>query len=314
MTSTFSQADYSANLVSHNTFDRLGTSSASTASTLDDQAYDIIGNGPNETYWPFLPEDSNLSSDLPDCEHLALNLWGNDVPPSTLASNASTPVSLTAASVESSFPPVLSPPMKQSEVSRERETYNLHHGKSSAQSRTRDHTVSCVCFPRLLAAMQRVSTHANIGSPALDIVLCANRTASKQCFASLQCSGGTASTMSISCISIACGLLDRILVSYQAALHNFCDTLNARKEIDTNLTEEDEEGSAAEPDAIQLKLGAFAMEKSEQIRCARGIVAREIEKVLATLKNLTGDSQTIRKVLSAHLMEHCTMLINEMTS
>lgn len=307
---------YSADpLMSHNTFDKLGTTSASIGPTLDDQAYDITGHGAGGTFWPFLPESSNLSGGLSEYEHYTPDLWSNDATPSPLTGSVPTPVSLTApASAELSLPSVLSPSTMQSELSRERETYNLHHGIPSAQSRTRDHTEPCVCFPRLLAAMQRVSIHANVGSPALDTVLCANRTASKHCFATLQCSSAVASTMNISCTSISCGLLDRILISYQAALHNFCACLNDKKEVDSNLYEDDEEGGAPEQDTIQLKLGAFAMEKSEQIRCARGIVAREIERVRESLKSLRGDNQSIRKILSAHLIEHCTILINEMTN
>ena len=264
----------------------------------------MAASGSNELFWPYVPEESGASNYLADSEQLALNLWGTDSTPPGLT-GATTPASLAAlpsATIDSGA-------SKQS-TARDRQSTN-----SSGVPHLQDISPPpCGCFSRLLTAMQRVSTHANVCSPALDSVLCANRAASKHCFASLQCPSGSASDINISCTTIACGLLDRILASYQAALDSFCACLHGEKEGDKDKDDEDEGDIMAEPGSIQIRLGAFAMEKSEQVLCAKEIVAREIEKVQETLKGYAEEKDNIRSVLLAHLIKRCVLLIDEITS
>ena len=161
---------------------------------------------------------------------------------------------------------------------------------------------SCLCFPRLLEAIQHVNTHANVCNPALDSVLCTNRAATKHCLASLQCAFGFASLGNICCTAIACGLLDRILVLYRAALGSFCAGLDGDEKDD------------GEPSPLRVRLGAFAIEKSEQMPCARDMVAREIGKLLEVLQSYANEEQTIRSVLIMHLIQRYTALKEDVTS
>ena len=88
-------------------------------------------------------------------------------------------------------------------------------------------------FSHLLKAMEDMNAYATIHNPKLDVVLCANRTAAKLCLTSLQgsqSSGTIAHDRSSGCSTIACGLLDRILISYQAALEIFCAQLDDERE------------------------------------------------------------------------------------
>lgn len=175
----------------------------------------------------------------------------------------------------------------------------------------------CDCFSRLLEAMQNMSTYTTDPNPKLDAVLCANRTAAKLCLTSLQCSHSfrtvtpeTASSYS----TIACGLLDRMLVSYQTAFQIFCENTDGEGEKDGGEREHGEDGRRTAPaTTVELRLGSFALERSEQILWAREIVAREAGKIQVTLKGLDGQGSGIRSSLLSHLLPRCEGVVNRVS-
>ena len=165
--------------------------------------------------------------------------------------------------------------------------------------------------------MQNMNIHTTTHSPKLDVVLCANRTAAKLCFTSLQCSHSfktIAHDTASSCLTIACGLLDRILVSYQAALEIFCANLEDEKEKEGKEREQDEdERMTTKTTTVELKFGAFSLERSEQVLWAREIVAREAGKIQVTLKELEVKGQAVWSGLLAHLLDRCESVIDQVS-
>ena len=148
-----------------------------------------------------------------------------------------------------------------------------------------------------------MNTHTTTQNSKLDVVLYVNRTAAKLCLTSLQCSHSfriAAHDMTGSCSTIACGLLDRILVSYQAALEVFCANI-------------DDERMTAQSTPVELRLGSFALERSEHVLWAREIVAREAGKIQVTLKGLEVQGRRIRTVLLAHLLDTCESVIDQVS-
>ena len=184
----------------------------------------------------------------------------------------------------------------------------------------------CNCFTHLLEAMRCMSAHTISRSPKLDLVLCANRTAAKHCLTSLQCSHpfNTVSHRGVSsCATIACGLLDRILASYQAAVEIFCAGLDGERQIGSeehgderigDYENEERVWTPAHTTTVQLRIGSFALERSEQVLWARAIVAREAGKIQETLKGCEVGGQGARSVLLTHLMERCKSVIGEVSS
>lgn len=184
----------------------------------------------------------------------------------------------------------------------------------------------CDCFTHLLEAMQCMNAHTISRSPKLDVVLCANRTAAKHCLTSLQCSHpfNTVSHRGISsCATIACGLLDRLLASYQAAVEIFCAGLDGERQIGSEENGDESVGeyendehvrTTAHTTTVQLKIGSFALERSEQVLWAREIVAREAGKIQETLKGFEVEGQGARSVLLTHLLERCKIVICEISS
>ena len=159
-----------------------------------------------------------------------------------------------------------------------------------------------------------MDTHTITKNPKLDVVLCANRIAAKICLTSLQCShsiGTVAHDTASSCSSIACGLLDRILVSYQAALGIFIDSERGNE---CNERENDENGrTTAQTTTVELRLGSFALERSEQVLWAREIVAREVGKIQVALKGLEVQGRGIWSVLLVHLLDRCARVVDEVS-
>lgn len=183
----------------------------------------------------------------------------------------------------------------------------------------------CNCFTHLLGAMRCMSAHTISRSPKLDVVLCANRTAAKHCLTSLQCPPpfNTVSHDGVSsCATIACGLLDRILASYQTAVEIFCAGLDGERHTgseehgDDRIGEDENdehEWTTAHTTTVQLRIGSFALERSEQALWAREIVAREAGKIQETLKRFEVEGQGARSVLLTHLMERCKTVISEIS-
>ena len=181
-----------------------------------------------------------------------------------------------------------------------------------SDSQTTANYQSCKCFAGLLTAMQQISEHANTSDPPLDRVLCANRAATKHCIATLHCTYG-ASTNNVSCTAVACGLVGHVLASYQAALDSFCADLE-RDRMENQGADEEDEGGTVPSGGLQVRLGAFAVEKGEQVLCTREIVAREIEKLRLALEGCTKEGENTRSVLLAHLIQRCANLVDEITS
>ena len=140
-------------------------------------------------------------------------------------------------------------------------------------------------------------------------MLCTNRATTKHCITSLNCAYTIDSTDNISCTAIACGLLDRVLASYHAALNSFCASLE-REELDSRAPNEDSsEDRAAMAGGVRVRLGAFAVENSEQVLCARAIVVREIEKLQAAVEGCPNKDGNIRSVLLEHVIKRCASVV-----
>lgn len=184
----------------------------------------------------------------------------------------------------------------------------------------------CNCFTHLLEAMRCVNAHTISRSPKLDVVLCANRTAAEHCLTSLQCSHpfNTVSHRGVSsCATIACGFLDRILASYQAAVEIFCAGLDGERQIGSEEHGDERIGGYENDEqvwmtvhatTVQLRIGSFALERSEQVLWARAIVAREAGKNQETLRGFEGEGQGARSILLTNLMERCRIVIGEVSS
>ena len=193
-----------------------------------------------------------------------------------------------------------------------------HHPSATSSPERNFAGKTCDCFDNLLQAMQSMKTHMITRNPKLDVVLCANRTAAKLCLRSLQCSPilrsaahGTAS----SCVTIACGLLDQILASYEAALHDFCANLDGEVENGGDELENDKDGGvAAENTAtVELRLGSFALERSEQVLCASKIVAGEVGRIEEALKGFGNQGQGVQGALLANLSDRCKSVMDQIS-
>ena len=293
---------------------------AAPPSTFDQQVYGVGANAePNSFFWPYLPQNSIGVHPYP-------NLWPSNIDSSStmtttpVLTNAATPTSANSATS-------LLPAANQIRGSNTQNSGHYPLAPPSASSQgTAFARAPCECFAHLLEAMQRMNIHTTSRSPKLDAVLSANRTAVKHCLTSLQCSNPqTISRDNLSsCATIACGLLDRILSSYQAALEVFCASLGGEGEKrlgehgDEMIgghedNEDEEERMAARTTTIQLRIGSFALERSDQVLWAREIVAREAGKVQETLKGFGSEGQGVRSVLLNHLLERCKRVISEVS-
>ena len=65
-----------------------------------------------------------------------------------------------------------------------------------------------------------------------------------------------------------------------------------------------------ERSTIQVRIGAFAVRKSEQALCAREIVAREIERLQGALEGQGTDRRDIRSALISNLSERCLQMLD----
>ena len=278
------------------------------ASTLDQQDYGIGANAEENFFlWPYAPP--SLMEKPQD-----LSVWLNNIEaasPSTSApalTNGATPTD--AVSSTSLLP--------HAHRSGATTGQNASHCPSATSSLERTCAgTPCDCFSRLLEAMRSMNTCTITYNPKLDVVLCTNRTAAKICLASLQCShalGNFAHDTADSCLTIACGLLDRILVSYQAALENFCtDSDGEREKEGKEHGHDNDERMTAQTTTVELRFGSFTLERSEQILWAREVVAREAGSILRTLKGLEVRSRGIWTVLLPHLLERYETVIDQVS-
>ena len=288
----------------------LGEASTVAASTsVDPQTHHETAYESIESYWASVPEESASEIYASEFGVLAPETWGfTGIPPHL--PGIDTPNSLaTIISPRLSLPPLQNSPVSQPSSSN---GLFVHHPQvSTSWGLPNPCTIEhCNCFFGILIATQRISEHASLSKPALDSVLCANRAAAKYCITSLNC----ASSNNISCATIACGLLDRILTLYHGALGCFSACLE-QEGVDTQNPDEDEnEDRAAMTDGLKVRLGTFAIEDSEQVLCARGIVTREIEKLRESIEGCPNEGGTIRSILLEHVVRRCTCVIDSITS
>ena len=276
--------------------------------TLDQQLYGIdVDAEPNCFFQQYAPPSS---MQMPQNSNLWLGGIGARSPTSTTPglTDAATPTD--AASSTSLLP----------STNRSQATPNHHvnHRPSASSSSEPIFTPTpCDCFTHLLKAMQNVNSHATTHNPKLDVVLCANRTAAKLCLTGLRCSQSSrtiAHDRSSSCWTIACGLLDRILISYQAALEHFGAQLDDEREKRGEEGEDDEDERATrQTTSVEWRLGTFALEPSEQVLWARKVVAREAGKIQETLAGFEGQDGSVRSVLLAHLLERYKSVIDQIS-
>ena len=282
------------------------TSASST--NINTHAHNGAANGPNEFYWPFVPEESAPGNYACEPAPLAPDLWGFSGTSPSLT-GVITPSSLaTIASPRSSL---YSPPLSSTRQTKTNNELDINdpHSSASWSLQTPSTLEPCNCFLSLLTATQRFSGHACVSEPALDSVLCTNRATTKHCITSLNCAYTIDSTDNISCTAIACGLLDRVLASYHAALNSFCASLE-REELDSQAPNEDSsEDRAAMAGGVRVRLGAFAVENSEQVLCARAVVVREVEKLQAAVEGCPNKDGNIRSVLLEHVIKRCTSVV-----
>ena len=171
--------------------------------------------------------------------------------------------------------------------------------------------------------MQRINALATRHSPPkLDAVLDANRTAAQQCLTSLQCSRpfATAPQSGVSsCAIIACGLLDRILASYPAAIEAFCASFDGKgpedhgDKMSAERGHDDGERTSERTKSVQVRIGDFAPEGSEQVLLARRMVAVEAEKIYGVLKGFrsVAAGPHVHSGMLAHLMKRCQEVVAE---
>lgn len=285
---------------------------AAAGSTLDQQLYGIdVDAEPNSFFQQYAPPSS---MEMPHNS----NLWLSGI-------DARSPTSTTPGLTDAATPTdAASSTSLLSSTNRSQATPNHHvsHCPSASSSSGPIFTrTPCDCFSHLLKAMEDMNSYATTHNPKLDVVLCANRTAAKLCLTSLQCpqsSGTVAHDRSSSCSTIACGLLDRILISYQAALEDFCAQLDDEREEGGKEREDDDddddERATTRTTSVEWRLGTFALEPSEQILWARKVVAREAGKIQETLERVEVQDRSVRSVLLAHSLERYKSVIDRISA
>ena len=281
-----------------------GTSGEALTEAASTNAY-----GSNESYWASVPGESASDNYASELGVLAPELWEFAGSPPHVP-DVITPNSLaTLLSPRSSLSSLPESSVRQPNSSDGLVVHNPQVSTSSSLPNPRT-LEPCNCFLGILIATQRISEHASLRKPALDNVLCANRAAAEYCITSLNC----ASSNNISCATIACGLLDRILASYHVALGCFSASLE-QEGVGTQSPDGDaNEDRAAIQDGVKVRLGTFAIDNSEQIPCARGIVAREVERLRKSIEGCANEGGKIRSVLLEHVVRRCTSVIDSITS
>ena len=293
---------------------------AASLSTYDQQIYGLgVNPEPNSFSWQYLPQSSIEVPQNPD-------LWSSNV---DAASNTTAlPVGLdatspaTIASTTSSMPVAYQP--RAIDIQGSRHCPSAERCVPSPEIECAK--TPCSCFALLFEAMQCLSEHATTRSPKLDIVLSSNRTAAKHCLTALQCSYPfTASSYNgvSGCTIIACGLLDRILASYQTAMVTFCASLageeSAGSEQQDHETMGEREGDERQnlnlhTTTVQVRIGVFALERDEQILWAKEIVVKEAEKIQRTVKELADECEGVQSALLTHLMEKYKAVIVQVSA
>ena len=78
--------------------------------------------------------------------------------------------------------------------------------------------------------------------------------------------------------------------------------------------EDENEDRAAAGGGVKVRLGAFTVDDSEQVLCARKIVTGEIEKLRAAVEGCPNKGGNIRSILREHVIKRCTTLIDGIAS
>lgn len=293
---------------------------AASLSTYDQQLYSINVNPElNSLSWQYLPQSFLEVPQTPDLCSSSVDGTSTTMATPVVIDATS---SATIASTTSSLPVAYE--------SRASDIQGPEHHLSAERCPPSTEMVfanaPCSCFARLFEAMQCLSAHTTSRRPKLDVVLSSNRTAAKHCLTGLQCSHPftTSSYDGVSgCTVIACGLLDRILASYSTAMVIFCASLAG--EESTGLEQQDHEtigeregeereSLTVDTTTVQVRIGGFALERSEQILWAKKIVVKEAEKVQETVKGFADESQGVQSLLLTHLMERCKAVIVEVSA
>lgn len=179
----------------------------------------------------------------------------------------------------------------------------------------------CNCFSLLLEVMHRLHKTASAKKPPLDDVLACNRIAASQCFEALECPirgddrDSSTNSSSSSCVILACGLLERMLVTYRRAIEEFC------RDLEEHLTDQrihPSPHSGAGPQAkqpakhhhhpsptkgLELRFGTFSMDEGEQVPYLKSIVTKEIKKLRSVAQKANRDSDDATDRLLNHLVE-----------
>lgn len=283
------------------------------STAFDSQSFSMSAGESNEFCWPFVPDSSMIGDPLHESNLGTLDLWQPGNTPLGMIAPA-TPMSLTTTSQGSlAFP-------ASTTATGSHESQHSRSETPSANSTSDDvlpEALKCSCLPGLLSAMQDIAPYLNTSTSALDTVLCTNRIAAKSCITSLKCKYGICSRTDVSCVAIACGLLDRMLVSYQSALDTFCASIEGGDNEDDQRDMEDHEdhrSTVTTTYPIQVKLGKFTVGKTQQVSWAKNIVAGEIANMQDGVKGCTVAGSKIRGNLLEHVSKRCTVILSEVGS
>ena len=190
-----------------------------------------------------------------------------------------------------------------------------------------EHKGSCDCLSDLLGASQIVDRHDTSMRLALDCILCMNRAAVEKCLAGLGCAchegrNRKAAPNKIKCVTscqlMAGGLFDRMIMLYQKAIHDYCGATESEWNTPTtpSHSEKKAEPLGTRSYGPQLRLGEFAIEKSDQVAYTKRIVAMEIDKlrrIVTDLDTTMQDDSRVIGTLQQYLLRRCDDAVKEIT-
>ena len=278
---------------------------ASTSAICNKGYNNMATSEPKDMFWPLLLDGEAAGTHLAEINSsahdalrssrmtLTLNPAGNPVP------------SITAIPTAPSLPLVLPSVGERPRPKSQPIQYTIQCTEGDSRP--------CDCFSRLHSTMERMLSLASMHGPPLDTVLDTNRTAARICIMALECRQGLPIGNHVDLTSIACGLLDRLLSLYEAALSTFSAAVGFTKpDEEDGLQAADESGKRIiGAESLPLRLGSFAVERSEQLLWAKEIVIREIIKLRETLESYSRKGQDVRSVLLSHLARRCTQVMDE---
>lgn len=154
----------------------------------------------------------------------------------------------------------------------------------------RGHEQKCTCISKLLLSIQTVHGSSAV---AIDVTLKMNREAIASCWSVVECS----CTEKLNLIIIACGLLELVLNSYQAALDNICGN-----SPDVSLMM----ASIPQFHSVEITVGDFGIEKEDRKFFLQELIIRGIRKIddnlLPAIRPILGsEAQNLIEALVSHL-------------